>query len=125
MQLQQTATFNKTISILNALAGQGAKYCIQLPDGSTYGNLTIPAAEPAKKKVFSKLRKHGEVSRFLKPYIDPMQPGDVVLVPDPMMPDLDGNRLQSCIAARCALLWGKGTYTALKCDAGIEVMRIK
>lgn len=124
MQLQQSATFIKTLSILNVLANQGAKYCIQMPDGTIYGNLSVPTDAPKKKK-FSTLRKHGDVSKFLKPYLDTLEAGQVVVIPDPMMPDLDSNRFQSCIAARCAILWGKGTYTALKCEAGIEVLRLK
>jgi hypothetical protein len=124
MQIQQSATFNKTLSILNAMTSQGAKYCIHMPDGTTYGNLEIPTDQP-KKKVFSKLRKYGAVAAHIKPYLAKVIPGDVVVIPDPMLPDLDSNRFQSCIAARCNTMWGAGSYTALKCDAGVEVLRLK
>lgn len=124
MQIQQSATFSKTLSILNVLAGQGAKYCIHMPDGTTYGNLEIPQEQP-KKKVFSKLRKHGAISAHIKPYLANVTPGEVVVIPDPMLPDLDNNRFQSCIAARCSMMWGPGSYTALQCDAGVEVLRLK
>lgn len=124
MQIQQSATFTKTLSILNVLADQGAQYCIRMPDGTTYGNLQIPTEQP-KKKVFSKLRKYGAVAAHIKPYLTGVKPGQVAVIPDPMLPDLDSNRFQSCIAARCNSMWGAGSYTALKCDSGVEVLRLK
>jgi ribosomal protein L40E len=124
MQLQQSATFNKTLSILNVLANQGAKYCIQMPDGTTYGNLTVPTDSPKKKK-FSTLRKHGAVSAHITPYLANLAEGQVAVIPDPMLPDLDSNQFQSAICAKCHALWGSGSYTALKCNAGVEVLRLK
>lgn len=124
MQIQQSATFSKTISILDVLAGQGAKYCLRMPDGTTYGNMEIPA-ETRKKKVFSKLRQHGAVANYLHPFLANMQVGDVAQIPIPNLPDMSSNKLQSTICARCHKLWGVGTYTTLKVDNGIEVMRTK
>lgn len=124
MQFQQSATFAKTLTILNVMADQGLKFCVQMPDGTTYGNLAIPSDAP-KKKIFSKLRKHGAVANHTRPYIKDLPVGGVAVIPDPMLPDLDSNRFQSSVAAMCNALWGAGSYTALKCDAGIEVLRIK
>lgn len=124
MQIQQSATFTRTLSILNVLANQGAKYCIQMPDGTTYGNLTLPTEAPKKKK-FSKLREYGAVSKHISPYLANLTEGQVTVIPDPMLPDLDSNRFQSCIAAKCNAMWGAGSYTALKCDSGVEVLRLK
>ena len=124
MQIQQSATFNKTLNILNVLANQGAKYCLRMPDGTTYGNLDIPE-DGKKRKQFSKLRKHGAIAEYLQDYLDPLAAGDVVQIPMPDLPDLTESRFQSAICGRAHKLWGIGSYTTLQGNGFIEVLRTK
>lgn len=110
--------------IVKRLAGIGAKFLIVLPGGERYGEIvefTKPAeaVKPKRTKAPPRLG-FGVISGVLRPLLDNLQPGQVVEIP--IMGE-DAEATRSAATARCAYLWGNGSYSSLITGNHIEIFR--
>lgn len=124
MHISQTVAFSKIIATLNALKTQGVHFKI-VADGQEYGDLALAKSLNSKRKI-STARKYGAVRNTYKPILEAMQPGDVVVIDTPDLPDLTTTQYGSNISAWCTSNWGKGSHliSQTKDAKGIEVMRV-
>jgi hypothetical protein len=106
---------------LKTLDAIGARYAVQY-DGQTYGTLTI-APEPKAKTRAGPRYARGATRAHYGPYIEPMQPGDVVAIP---YGDFDPQTLACNATAACYHLWGKGNTVTKRDDAArvVNILRI-
>lgn len=114
--MQVNSVMTRTINVLNAMAAQGAKFYIELPDGSKYGNIQLQ-----KPKAKKQMRPYGSVKGAINPYLIGMQVGDVALIPIPAT--FKRSAFQSAVATRALKLWGTEAHTSCITDNGVEVMR--
>lgn len=63
-----------------------------------------------RTRVHSKLPR-GTMTSYLAPFIDNLAPDELVTIP---IGSFDVGALQSSAASRATILWGKGSYTALR-----------
>lgn len=106
---------------IRALEAIGALYAIQY-DGETYGTLTL-APPPRERKDGRPHYRRGTTRAHYWPYLEPMQPGDVVAIPfagfDPVI-------LSRNITAACCHAWGNQQAISQRDDTArvINVLRI-
>ena len=106
---------------LKTLDAIGARYAVQY-DGQTYG--TLPIAPPPKiRKDGRPHYKRGTTRAHYWPYLEPLQPGDVAVIP---YGDFDPLILARNVTAACCHTWGNQQTITQRDDAQrvINVLRI-
>lgn len=89
-------------------------------------NIKVGTIKPEKlgkrKRIHSKLPR-GTMTAYLSPLMDSLDYDKLITIP---VGTFDVSSLQSSIASRASLMWGAGTYTALrtKDKKGIELWRL-
>lgn len=118
--MQQNAVITRAISILTAMTNKGTKFYVELPDGTTYGNIKLK-----KEKTKRQVRPYGSVKGAIVPYMTNMQVGDVSVIPIPS--DFVKTEFQSAVATRAVKMWGVDAHHAFLSNDGtaVEVMRTK
>lgn len=116
--MQHTNVVNRTISILNAMAAQGAKFYVELPDGSKYGNIKMASPKPKRQ-----IRPYGSVKHAIIPFLTGLQVGELVSIPIPE--GFNRSAFQSAIATRAVKLWGNEAHTTCITKNTVDVMRLK
>lgn len=111
MDIKQKA-LEQAVKILNA---SKAKYWIQLPDGTELGERPSNKKEKplGKREAMYSVTgyKFGTLTQYVIPYVQNMQPGDVVEIPcGPHKLE----RIRSCVTGYIAKHWGNGNYTTEK-----------
>jgi hypothetical protein len=106
---------------LKALDAIGARYAVQY-DGQTYGTLQL-APEPKPRTRAGARYPRGATRAHFGPYLEPMQPGDVVAIP---YGDFEPYALSCNVAAACHNAWGKGNSVTKRDPLArvINVLRI-
>lgn len=110
----QKVGLQRTITFLDSIKCQ---YKLIDADGNVFTN--IPE-EPQRKRAPSKYA-HKELSTYIKPFIDGMKVGDVVVIPCGVF---DVASIQSSATSLAGTTYGKGSYTSHKTEAGLEIMRL-
>lgn len=106
---------------LKALDAISAKYAVQY-EGQTYGTLSVAAPAKVRKDGRPHYRR-GTTRAHYWPYLEAMQPGDVVAIP---FADFDPYILARNITAACCHAWGNGQSITQRDDAArvVNVLRI-
>ena len=110
---------------LAALKATGAKYIVVMPDGTTYsqGDLKLEIPKPEKKRKRGLEHPIGTITKHYMPYINELQPGEMVEIPyDKFRPEV----LVSGISSRAVGMWGKGSTMTAQNPAKkvVEVLRV-
>lgn len=118
--MQQNTLVDRAISILNAMTHKGAKFYVEMPDGTTFGNIKMKKDKPKRQ-----IRPHGSVKGAIHPYLLGMEIGDVAVIPIPS--DFSKSGFQSAVATRAYNMWGSDAHHAFLSKDGkaVEVIRIK
>lgn len=118
--MQQNTVITRAISILTAMTHKGAKFYVELPDGTTYGNIKMK-----QDKCKRQMRPYGSVKGAIIPYLIGMEVGDVAVIPVPS--DFEKSEFQSAVATRAVQMWGRDAHHGLLNKAGtaVEVIRKK
>ena len=116
--MHHTNVVSRTINVLNAMAAQGAKFYVELPDGSKYGNIKLETAKPKRQ-----VRPYGSVKDAIIPFLTGMQVGELVSIPIPG--GFTRSAFQSAIATRAVKLWGSEAHTTCITKTTVDVMRLK
>ena len=117
MSVQQIA-LDRALKLLDAA---GVSYAVIGIDGTRHGNLEIAVPKPPKKKIFR--HQHGEFRDYFMPYIESMQPGDLVEIP-PGKYQLE--ELRGPLSSWCSTNWGAGsTITSVDRKKNyVQVLRV-
>ena len=106
--LQRTVTFLDSIK---------CQYKLIDVEGNVYTNIL----EETSKKRSPPKYGHKELSNYIRPYIEKINIGDVVLIPNGRF---DCNSIQSSATSMLCVTYGKGSYTSHKTETGLEIMRL-
>lgn len=113
-----TAMMMKALTMLNA---HGARYRIELPDGTVHGDLALPQPEAPKRRPMK--HPYGTMTAYVRPLMQHLAVGELVIVPcNGFTPHDVQNACGNCGSA----LWGKGSVTtAQNAQANtVEVLRL-
>lgn len=116
--MQHTNVVSRTINVLNAMAAKGAKFYVELPDGSKYGNIKLVTPKPKRQ-----VRPYGSVKDAIIPFLTGLDVGELVSIPIPSGFTRSG--FQSAIATRAVKLWGNEAHTTCITATTVDVMRLK
>lgn len=120
----QTLALNQALKILVALKAQ---YKVILPDGEEFGELVVKGhrnkANKGKRaaKIEAEGRHWGEMAQYIKPQLEGVLPGEVVVI---AKDKYDMETLASNVSNYAGIVWGRGTYKTLANETGVEVFRI-
>lgn len=116
MEQIQKATIKKAILMLQAC---NCEFAIIDPDGKTHGNLVV---EVPKKRSPNKYH-HGELRKYIKPYLDELSPGQVAVIP---VGPYDLTSLQSSVSSAACILFGNESCTTSRNRENntVEILRI-
>jgi hypothetical protein len=121
--IQKTA--KDAARLLNAVRAQ---YIIVLPTGEQIiqGDLKlhVPDEKPAKRTKRASRHPHGFLNQHILPFLQPLNVGDVAVVPVPKGASMD--EIQGSGASIASKLWGKGNYKTMRNDKtnNLEVLRM-
>ena len=117
MSQVQKITFNRAIVLLDSMK---CIYAIMDPLGNKHGTLPIGGIKRIKR---IPKHPHGQLSGYVRKYIDGMKVGDVVQIP---FDKFGGFDIQKSVASTTWRLWGRGsaTSTIIQVNQVVEVMRI-
>jgi hypothetical protein len=102
---------------LKALGNMGCKFAVIDVEGNKYGELEVTEI----KKRRASVHEHGSLTKHIKPYLTPMNPGDVVVIP---IDSFEPKSLSSALSSYAHSLWGKGSSTYCRRDNTFELLRI-
>jgi len=85
------------------------------------GNVHTNIPEDVLKKRSPSKYGHKELSNYIRPYIERLKIGDVVLIP---FGAFDASSIQSSATSLTGMTYGKGSYTSHKTETGLEIMRL-
>ncbi len=94
-------TLKRALTMLDAI---GATYAVIEENGTKHGTLEVSD----KKAKAARKYKHGELSSYVKPFIENMKAGQVVEVPTGSYPIED---VRSAVVSWACYHWGNGTIT--------------
>ena len=113
-----TAMMMKALTMLNA---HGARYRIELPDGTVHGDLALPQPETVKRRAMK--HPYGTMTSYVRPFMQHLVAGELAVVPIAQytMHDVQ-NACGNCGIA----MWGKGSVTTAQNvqDGTVEVLRL-
>lgn len=108
--------------VLNILKGLDAQFCIILPDGTKMGDLEVQEKKTRARRPTLDGRKFGELAAYYKPFVQNMQPGEIIEVAyNSYRPDA----LAGSLTAWACNVWGKSSVITHKQAEHLEVMRVK
>lgn len=109
----------KVVRTLSAV--KGVEFKVVCPDGTEYGELTN-----SKHHRVQSDRPKGEITNWLKSYVDEAQVGDVVTIPRKEMEKrgYDMKIVRSTVTGYITYKWGKGSYTSSTEKEGLQLLRI-
>lgn len=109
-------TLKRALTMLDAI---GATYAVIEENGTKHGTLEVSD----KKKKSPRKYKHGELSSYVKSFLENMKVGQVVELPSGVYPIED---LRSAVASWACYYWGNGTVTTASSKEKqiVEVLRI-
>jgi hypothetical protein len=110
----QTRTIENVAEILRTLK---VSFKIITENGEEYGDLEVVRA-----KRRARTEKYGHFSKYIQPFIENLQPGEVAQIP---IQDYNRSRLGSSCSALACRLWGNGSNTFCTTDTHIELLRLK
>lgn len=119
---------NKALKMLDAVQ---ANYKVVLPDGREFGALPMKHTGAMRRnpstagkriaKAHAEGREWGDFANYIKPKLEGVKPGEVVIIPKDKY---DLTMLSKNVSNYAGLVWGRGTFKSLKGDTGVEVLRI-
>lgn len=120
-----------TVKAINILKAVGAKYHIVDADGKTHSNEKRPtrvvfAKQPSIAKNVKKWaregRSYGDLSKYVKPFLEKMAVGDVVQIPYDRFKRVP---ISGSVSANVVHMWGKGGAIVARHPKYVEVLRVK
>jgi hypothetical protein len=109
----------KALTMLNA---HGARYRIELPDGTVHGDLVLlPATPPRKKRPL--MYPMGTLKNYVQPFLQNLAVGEIAVVPCDIY---TVGAIQAACLNFTLPLWGKGSTTTAqnKQNRTVEVLRL-
>jgi hypothetical protein len=115
-----TAMMMKALTMLNA---HGARYRIELPDGTVHGDLVLLPATPPRKKKRPLDFPMGTLKNHVQPYLENLKVGEIAVVPCEFF---KVEVIQNACLNFTTPLWGKGSTTTAQNtkDRTVEVLRL-
>jgi len=102
---------------LKMLENMGCKFAVIDIEGIKYGELEV--VEPKKRRPC--VHEHGSLTKHIKPYLTPLNAGDVAIIP---IAEFEPRSLSSALSSYAHSLWGKGGHTYCRKDNTFEILRI-
>lgn len=110
---------------LAMLRAAGCEYVVVDPEGQQHSHGSLEVAPPKKRtRIVSKDRPFGELVRYYRPFLEPMQPGDSTMIPYGKY-EIEKKTLHASVSAWCSKHWGNKKSLTHANDAGVEVLRIE
>jgi len=66
---------------IQVLTNLGMQFCIIDTDGNKHGTLEVAEPKPVRKRTLNPARPMGAVRKYLRPYLDHLQPGSSASIP--------------------------------------------
>lgn len=126
MENLKEVALNRALAMLRAA---GCSYIVLDPEMNRYVHGDVyPVKEqpkPSKRQELwaKKGRKYGDIAAYIKPYIDSLEIGDVVVVPyGPFVEERV--RLQASLSSTCSKRFGNGSHLTHLNEQGVELLRV-
>lgn len=103
--------------IVNFLKAVKCQYKIIDESGNVFTNIV----EPASKKKNLPMYPMGELTGYIRPYIENIKPGDVIFIPKGKY---DVARIASTASTHLSHKFGNGSCTTHRTDTGLEILRV-
>lgn len=103
---------------LKTLAALSCQYKVITPEGQEFGELEV---QTQHKRTRTPKRPYGTFTKYLSPLMEPMQAGDVIIIPSG---EFEPAELQSAVTSSACNRWGKGNYVSTVNGRAVELLRI-
>lgn len=115
---------SKTVATLKTLEQHGVKYHVVFGNSEYTSVASVKGKGKGKPRGsrYTSLHPWGAITAYVKPYIDPMQVGDVVTIP---RGQFKKTSIASTTAAYAHRTWGSEAHTCHAIEDGVEIMRLK